>query len=690
MQRPMPHATLKSETSNVGKPVDGELGQFKQVPSRLFVLDNSVVDDTGHHLEYVRRIAYAVGMYGVKVVLLANRAAQARQDESLEIVPTFTQTFWDQYTAKRSLGAKLRTSARKLKSALQKARDRFYYRHVALIRARIRALPGIRSAEFNAYTSRVRPVASSRFGLAALYLGHRAMSRLSGYLSFIKRGFNALFRRLLGPKAIEVLGRIFNRLCRDLIGLVTGLTGLFFVVLISPLLIAARLVFRPANIGRELLSGLRRTRFSSSDNMFVPTAGVAELDAVLGWLGRSKTRQSVSILFRREIYRPGDIPKFALDASATREVKSRLVLLQDLCDRHDIRLLVDTLALAEQYRNLTSVRVEVLPIPVGKPFGVTPDRDQKPPLVLMIGDARTEKGFQFVPDVVQHYATQSKIQARFRFQSNYADGNDDHNIKLALSRLKGENFGNVELSDVPLSPEDYTAWLSEGSVVLAPYDPDAYSVRSSGVFAEALACGLPVITSCGSWMDQVAMNYFGAVIRSDYLTQKQRSVSGQTQQGPLQDHSLLLRMVPEIPFARDNVNTAHFKIACELRRLLGKVNANPDELSIIIGYDLEAIFMLIRPEVANASGFATRIFHLIEGLHLRLDQPVWHIDAAPHLGEGVRIVPNESRAICTALDGILRRLDQARLDSARAQDIMEPLWSHQGIASGLLQKGNVS
>jgi len=42
--------------------------------------------------------------------------------------------------------------------------------------------------------------------------------------------------------------------------------------------------------------------------------------------------------------------------------------------------------------------------------------------------------------------------------------------------------------------------LLAADVVLVPYSSDAYRYRTSGIFAEAVALGKPVITTRGSWM----------------------------------------------------------------------------------------------------------------------------------------------------------------------------------------------
>ena len=57
---------------------------------------------------------------------------------------------------------------------------------------------------------------------------------------------------------------------------------------------------------------------------------------------------------------------------------------------------------------------------------------------------------------------------------------------------------------VAVPPEDYYAELAAADLVVLPYDAEVYRDRSSGILAEALAAGKPVVVPAHTWMaDQI-------------------------------------------------------------------------------------------------------------------------------------------------------------------------------------------
>ncbi|BFM40453.1 hypothetical protein [Synechocystis sp. LKSZ1] len=65
----------------------------------------------------------------------------------------------------------------------------------------------------------------------------------------------------------------------------------------------------------------------------------------------------------------------------------------------------------------------------------------------------------------------------------------------------------LELLPDHLSREDYGQWLQRSSIILIPYDLQAYRERTSGIFTEAVIAGrLPLVTE-GTWMAQELRRY---------------------------------------------------------------------------------------------------------------------------------------------------------------------------------------
>ena len=63
-----------------------------------------------------------------------------------------------------------------------------------------------------------------------------------------------------------------------------------------------------------------------------------------------------------------------------------------------------------------------------------------------------------------------------------------------MRALKG-----VRILKGPLASEEYSAWTGQMDVMLLPYDPVGFGpTRSSGIFAESVASGRPVVASQGT------------------------------------------------------------------------------------------------------------------------------------------------------------------------------------------------
>ncbi|WP_353861937.1 glycosyltransferase [Azospirillum formosense] len=170
------------------------------------------------------------------------------------------------------------------------------------------------------------------------------------------------------------------------------------------------------------------------------------------------------------------------------------------------RLHSDTVELARMHRDLTGVDFGVLPIPFryrlvenrGRPPGGS---SGGPVTIFYLGDARLEKGYHLLPDLVGHL-WEDWIKpglVRFVVQSNLNMPGGEPGIIQARNKLRQYPFG-VEIIDEPMSAERYYDILAAGDLLVLPYDPKAYAGRSSGVLNEALACGKVTVVSKGSWL----------------------------------------------------------------------------------------------------------------------------------------------------------------------------------------------
>jgi glycosyltransferase involved in cell wall biosynthesis len=82
----------------------------------------------------------------------------------------------------------------------------------------------------------------------------------------------------------------------------------------------------------------------------------------------------------------------------------------------------------------------------------------------------------------------------------------------SYARLAEQLTAAANLTTVPgpFTRTEYYGLLAGSDVVLLPYRAERYRVRTSGVFAEALALGKVVVAPSGSWMEERLAEGYGA------------------------------------------------------------------------------------------------------------------------------------------------------------------------------------
>ncbi|MEW6540774.1 MAG: glycosyltransferase [Bacillota bacterium] len=171
--------------------------------------------------------------------------------------------------------------------------------------------------------------------------------------------------------------------------------------------------------------------------------------------------------------------------------------------KYNIVLAADSDILAEEYEELSGVKVSVLPIP-HLPHNGNSKHSGKMTSFIYLGDAREEKGYCLLPEAIRGILGERK-DIRFVIQSNVSE-----NPSKAVLKTKAElsTIGEtVVVVDGPLETEEYYKLLSEADAVLLPYCQSTYYGRTSGIFAEALAFGKPVITTADTWMELQIKKY---------------------------------------------------------------------------------------------------------------------------------------------------------------------------------------
>ncbi|HEV3023975.1 MAG TPA: hypothetical protein VGX76_15980 [Pirellulales bacterium] len=183
--------------------------------------------------------------------------------------------------------------------------------------------------------------------------------------------------------------------------------------------------------------------------------------------------------------------------------------------RPQVRFWTDSDDLTQAYQRATGCRFGTLPIPhaceaAARRAGGGPCQ------VVFLGDARREKGFHHLPWIVKAVTAAGGQGCRFafRFQSHTSASVAEPVIDAARNDLMELADHDVTLIEQALEPAAYRRLLADSDVTLLPYEAAAYATRSSGVFADSLAAGVPVVVPAGTWMARQLSSGAGRVYRS--------------------------------------------------------------------------------------------------------------------------------------------------------------------------------
>jgi hypothetical protein len=176
------------------------------------------------------------------------------------------------------------------------------------------------------------------------------------------------------------------------------------------------------------------------------------------------------------------------------------LLRQALKKSSNIFLYSDTKALAREYQRILGVMVEPMQIPLKIPQGIAV-KDPARFTFCYLGDARTEKGFQHLPKIIEECFDKDS-QITFAVQVNLVGINRENpTLRRSVERLRSissASNGRLVILDGDLSEDVYYQTLMSSRAVLLPYDPVAYKFRSSGIFAQAMALGKFAVVPMGS------------------------------------------------------------------------------------------------------------------------------------------------------------------------------------------------
>lgn len=182
-------------------------------------------------------------------------------------------------------------------------------------------------------------------------------------------------------------------------------------------------------------------------------------------------------------------------------------LFSSFINKHKIILAVGNEILLEEYNKLFKKKMMVFPFPISDLSYPNNTNEQKSATVIVyLGGARENKGYQLLPYLIRKVLHEHD-NVQFVVQSNLQGHSSSQRLVLDAKELLETFTQHVTIIDKPLSTEEYYNILSQADLVLLPYSPFAYYKNTSGIFAEAIAFGKPVIATKNTWMEKQIREY---------------------------------------------------------------------------------------------------------------------------------------------------------------------------------------
>lgn len=242
---------------------------------------------------------------------------------------------------------------------------------------------------------------------------------------------------------------------------------------------------------------LNKINPEEGDVIFVPTLSTNDILGISDTLRKEKkaTRCTWHLLSRHEV--GGESNSFV-------EVKKLRKALNQISVNKNVFFYTDTKELTKQYNHLGIVMYNTLPIPVNKSINANKSPNEKTISLLYLGDARVEKGFQHLPRIVEElyeeYVKTNKINFYIQSNVSYINISGSGRIFEAKEKLEGYRGQGIFLLENPLNTIEYIDILKRNAIGLFLYDENRYRARSSGIFAEFLSAGIPVVVPDKTWM----------------------------------------------------------------------------------------------------------------------------------------------------------------------------------------------
>ena len=442
---------------------------------KFIIVDQSLCSLQGHHYECSLSVAEAAAREGYQPIVLANRVLErSLLSGEIEIIPVFEVDWFNQPVLSDS--QKDNPVGSKVGKTIARVKDFF-----------------VNDGE---------PENSQNFLLYSLRLTYPKLSKLiekiEGSLERLNQGFHQDLKLLSYIPFANTLWRSL----KIILGLVSFLGELISKIIYKNLNYLKKNERKIVSFTETLTQELPKLSLTDQDHIFIHTLGIEQLEELYHWLANSdrSSMPTYHILLRRDTKDP-----LVLNAQGMGLKNCLQACYDSQLWPSKIRFYTDTKDLVNRHNLLSPVQFCQIPIPFRQEkltFPVLPLINSTIHIVYL-GDARSEKGYQYLPNLIATLWTDyiQPTKVKFTIQSNYNVQGREAQILEAKLILSQYPDSKVRLIDQPMSPNDYYQLLNSADIIVLPYNPQNYQ-RTSGVLTEALAAGKPVVVPEGSWLAQ--------------------------------------------------------------------------------------------------------------------------------------------------------------------------------------------
>lgn len=440
---------------------------------KFIIVDQSLCNLQGHHYECSVSVAEAAARRGYKAIIIANKVfSQKLYPENIKVISAFEVDWFNNSTIENHLPFWKKF----IKQITSFFEDLSFQKIGSNLLAKIDYKLWEISLKKPPFKLFIEKVQGSTFRLGVWF---QKDLQLLQYIPFANTVWGLLkivfgLFRFFVEKTLKFLGKIWLKLFK----------------------------FPAKTFINSLKQALQKIQVSSEDLIFIHTLGIEQLEQLLYWL-ESLDNSSIPnyhIMLRRDIKDPlvTEAKGIGIKACLNRFYNSKL-------SPHKVQFYTDTQQLVERYNTLSPVKFSEIPVPFRqeKLKQNQQFREQNKPIhIVYLGDARREKGYHFLPEVIaslwKDYISPKKV--KFTIQSNLSISGGETDILAARLQLEQYPDEQVKLIKEIMEAEGYYQLLNDADLMIIPYDINSYRYRSSGVFTESLAAGKPVIVPENSWL----------------------------------------------------------------------------------------------------------------------------------------------------------------------------------------------